>query len=190
MTTENQIDLSYQPLKDGNQLNEKVASTSSKKNQDDIASNFFNDEQNYTDPLRSKKRESSKSFDECSRPENEDVFEENFVTESTRALRASHDTLNVELSDDNESDLSDDDSDDISDNLETICSCRMDSDISSQPWDKEYVWEREIKLQQRTIHPNEKTCRVIFQKNCRKLSKFSLTSAHQSALEISKWLVR
>ena len=186
MTAENKIDLSYQSLKDGDELNEKVASATSRKNQDDITSNSFYDEQKYTDPLRSKRRETSKSFDEFSRPESEDVFEESFVTESTLALRASHDTLNVELSDDNESDLSDDDSDDISDNPETICSCRMDSDISSQPWDKEYVWEREIKLQQRTIHPNENTCRVIFQKNCRKLSKFSLTSSHQNALEISK----
>ena len=98
-------------------------------------------------------------------------------------FRASHDTLDVDLSDD--SYYSDDGGSDATSSYVGVTSYRSDG-IPKMNWDKEFVWGNKSNLHQRTINPNDRSTHIQFQSACLKLSIFSLTSSDESTTAAGK----
>ena len=99
------------------------------------------------------------------------------MNETPAILRASHDTLDVELSDDDSYYSADEGSDATSSNV-GITTYGSDG-APNEYWTKEYVWGNKSNLDQRSILPNDREIHHLFQIQCSKLLNFSL--AHSAA---------
>jgi len=97
------------------------------------------------------------------------------IFETPAKLRSSHDTLDVELSDDTYD--SDEEGSDATSSYVGVTTYRSDG-APNEYWDKEFVWGNKNNLNQRTIHPNDRTTHNHFQNACLKLCKVSLTTSN------------